>query len=801
MSSALNAEDPAGLFCDLGLTVRKTSGNVSLRCPLPEHDDSKPSFSLKAENGQFFCHGCGQAGGPEMLARLVLEDDYEACKVLIGRGYVVSQELADIVGGAALREMRSASSTPVAKPVTRYEYADADGQVVFRVVRHEPGRDGGTKSFHQEHFDGPSQTWQKGRGGIDPIPFRLPALIRAVESGQSVYIAEGEKDVIALENAGVVATTNPGGAKSWSNGWGAKYFSGADEVTVIADRDDAGRGWAQSVVDDLAGHALSVKVVEAAAGKDAADHLSAGLGIDDFRPADLESASQPTQAWPPLIPLDEPPFAPLPLEGLPSALRDHVEAVAESLQVSTDMPLILDLATVATASQGQARVLVAPDWSEELSLFAVVVAESGERKSGVAREASLPIREFEAELADQFRTELHVERARHDAAKKRLEHLKGQAAKASTDEQRYEAQVALEEHVRVVAEMRSEAEPRLLVDDITPQALATQLEAHHSLGVLSAEGGLFETFAGRFENQVPNIDLLLKAYSGEPARIDRVGRQPEHLERPLVTLGLAVQPDVLEKAASNPAFVGRGLTARFLLVTPESRLGYRALDVAPIPASVKDRWRAGIKRLAREPFDAALKSGSLHDLHASLRSNSNLSLSSDAQSALRAFQEKIEAGLRPDLGRYRSVQAAASKTPGLAVRIAANLHLLEWGPDGLRRPIDATLVQSACKIAERSLEEHRRHFARTGDAEVLRHAKSVLRWASDQENMVIAQSSITGPVRQRKDGPQHVKELEAALARLERHGLARRVEQHADHADRGSRLKPMWEFRAEKGAS
>ena len=41
------------------------------------------------------------------------------------------------------------------------------------------------------------------------------AVIAAVEAGQTIWIAEGEKDVHALEAAGVVATCSPGGAGKW----------------------------------------------------------------------------------------------------------------------------------------------------------------------------------------------------------------------------------------------------------------------------------------------------------------------------------------------------------------------------------------------------------------------------------------------------------------------------------------------------------------------------------------------------------------------------------------------------------
>ena len=110
--------------------------------------------------------------------------------------------------------------------------------------------------------------------------FRLPEVIAAVEAGLTVYIAEGEKDVLALEAVGEVAPCNPMGAGKWRETY-SKVLHGAD-VVIVQDRDDKGREHAAKVSASLDGIAASVRIVEAAEDKDAADHLAAGLSVDDF---------------------------------------------------------------------------------------------------------------------------------------------------------------------------------------------------------------------------------------------------------------------------------------------------------------------------------------------------------------------------------------------------------------------------------------------------------------------------------------------------------------------------------------
>ena len=39
------------------------------RCPLPDHEDRTPSFTVNPEKGVFYCHGCGAGGDVIDLAQ------------------------------------------------------------------------------------------------------------------------------------------------------------------------------------------------------------------------------------------------------------------------------------------------------------------------------------------------------------------------------------------------------------------------------------------------------------------------------------------------------------------------------------------------------------------------------------------------------------------------------------------------------------------------------------------------------------------------------------------------------------
>lgn len=168
------------------------------------------------------------------------------------------------------------------RKVATYEYVGADGSVAGEVIRREADFEAGRdKDFRQSHWD--PRSGRMEAGGFAPIPYRLPQVLETIASGGVVYIVEGEKDVHAAESAGLCATTNAGGASSWS-GEHAKWLTGAGTVVIVADHDTAGYRRAERVSATLSGLVGRVRVVQAATGKDLTDHLACGHEIAELEP-------------------------------------------------------------------------------------------------------------------------------------------------------------------------------------------------------------------------------------------------------------------------------------------------------------------------------------------------------------------------------------------------------------------------------------------------------------------------------------------------------------------------------------
>jgi hypothetical protein len=154
----------------------------------------------------------------------------------------------------------------------RYPYIDADGTLLYEVVRHHPKRFEVVDPFGRVVPDGTIPAY---------VLYRLPELL-AADPADTVYFVEGEKDVETLRTLGLVATTNPGGAR---HGWQPCYvehFRGR-HVVILPDADGPGRRLADAVAAGLDGVATTVIRLELPGlrgGADVSDWLNMRTGRD-----------------------------------------------------------------------------------------------------------------------------------------------------------------------------------------------------------------------------------------------------------------------------------------------------------------------------------------------------------------------------------------------------------------------------------------------------------------------------------------------------------------------------------------
>lgn len=139
---------------------------------------------------------------------------------------------------------------------TKYDYSD--GRTVYRTPDKKFRQSGNTKGRTLFHAD-------------------------RIGDAETVFLVEGEHDVLTLEHAGATATCTAMGAGK------AHLFDltplHGKNVVIVQDMDIPGAAHAAQVAELLSPHA-NVTVVAPKVGKDAADHITAGHSLTDFTPVD-----------------------------------------------------------------------------------------------------------------------------------------------------------------------------------------------------------------------------------------------------------------------------------------------------------------------------------------------------------------------------------------------------------------------------------------------------------------------------------------------------------------------------------
>lgn len=243
--------------------VTETSNGWEARCPC-RNDDDNPSLAVSedARNGNILvtCHRGSPCSTKEICESMGL-------------------------GLSALFPPEKRQTKEKLTFVKAYDYVNEDGELLFQKVRYV--NEFGKKKFLQRKPTGKKNPeWDYSIGDVPKVLYNLPAVLRAVEAGQPVWVVEGEKDADTLIEKGIIATTTPNGAGTWLQ-IHTKALAGA-VVEIIADNDEPGIDHAKNVAEELAKAGCDVQIWVSSTNKDITDHINAGHSISDLQPLEVE---------------------------------------------------------------------------------------------------------------------------------------------------------------------------------------------------------------------------------------------------------------------------------------------------------------------------------------------------------------------------------------------------------------------------------------------------------------------------------------------------------------------------------
>jgi replicative DNA helicase len=495
-----------------------------------------------------------------------------------------------------------------------------------------------------------------------------------------------------------------------------------------------------------------------------------------------DAATTGPGGWEPPIPLGAAGTLPtFPVEVLPGWLAEYVAAVATATQTPPDLGGMLALATLATVAGGAVEIQPRPGWQEPLCLFVAIGMDAGARKSGVFTALTRPLADFERDQATAALPAITEQATLRRIAEQAAAHAEATASKAPP-EQAQDKQAEAIARAADAANLVVPPVPRWLVDDATPEALAGLLAAYGRIALLSPEGDVFDQMAGRYNQAAgPNLGVYLKGHAGDLLKVDRRGRPPEYIDRPCLTIGLTVQPDVLRGLADRPGFRGRGLLARFLYSLPQSLVGHRQPGAPPVPPALADRYAIELQTLAASLTTPASLAGDGPTI---------LALDPQAGELLLDFERALEPRLAAGTGDLAHLAGWAAKLTGATCRIAALLHLAAHLRDGWARPVDTETFVAAVRLAGYLVEHALATFDLMGADPRIDDARWLLDWIARTGHQQFTRrdahrAAPRGRFRKTTD-------LDPPLALLEEHGYLRRADTEPVSAKGGRPPSPRF---------
>ncbi len=223
----------------------KTRAGFNVICPA--HADRKPSLSVTQNNNKILLD-CKAGCGPESVTEAL--------------GLTMSDLFLDH------------SPSPSKKIAATYSYHNAEGKLIYEVVRFEP------KGFSQRRPDGKGgYIWNLT--GMKPVLYHLPDIPKAIRHNGRIYVVEGERDADRLWGLGLVVTTNPMGAGKWKEHYSDTLKGG--NIVILPDNDQPGVDHALSIANSSYGKAKSIKLLKPFKDSiDVSDWLDNGHSVEEL---------------------------------------------------------------------------------------------------------------------------------------------------------------------------------------------------------------------------------------------------------------------------------------------------------------------------------------------------------------------------------------------------------------------------------------------------------------------------------------------------------------------------------------
>jgi len=360
-----------------------------------------------------------------------------------------------------------------------------------------------------------------------------------------------------------------------------------------------------------------------------------------------------------------------PLQAPGSCPMTHnlVYSLLRKTQAPADLILLSALSTYSLLLQGRVDVERPGVGVGPVSLFGLTIADSGERKSTVARLLERPVVEFQSRQNEEYAEKVASYEAEteifQDAVKVLRKRISGRLKK----------ELDVDDLKCQLVELRKQKpkKPRkiqMIFEDVTTEAIAVELnQGCGSAALVSDEGATI--LNGRIVQDLPRLNKL---WSAERFNVTRKSSESFTVDDARLTVSIMAQPSAVAKFMKKRGdeSLGIGFLARFLVCNPDSSQGTRLLR-----GSLEGDCDGYQDYLQRANEILCKKEGHVEK---SKTGRNILRFTDEAKIYWEWLYNEIEKNLQIN-GRFQYARDHGSKLAENITRIAALLSCIEYGED------------------------------------------------------------------------------------------------------------------------
>lgn len=346
-------------------------------------------------------------------------------------------------------------------------------------------------------------------------------------------------------------------------------------------------------------------------------------------------------------------------------MRDALFETFESVQAPESMIVLVQLSTISTALQGAINVSLPINKICPVSILAITIAESGERKSTVESHYMGVLKSIQKKLLVEHRSTFNKYKFLKEIHDEETVRLKRRLSKEKDDESYELALNELQAHHD--AEPIKPRIPKFLYEDVTKEALLVGLSENLPNAFLgSDEGGiLFKSYI------MLSTAIINSLWGGGDVDIGRKTLESFVVSDARLTMHIMTQWSALQDflGRSKDDLRGNGFFARAIVTNPISLCGYRQVSGYEYSKKATEKFNDRIKQLL-------LNAIAMEDY----RNRITVTFSNEAKNVWLDIANDIEIKMGPG-GMYECAKDHASKVPENIARVAALIHCFEHPGD------------------------------------------------------------------------------------------------------------------------